>query len=73
MFFRVVPAEAPGELIHPGEIPRQGLDQYLVAGRNVDGKFKGLLCTNKDTVCGILELVYQLFPFTECYVAVYNE
>ena len=57
--------EAKIELLHAGNVPLEGFEDYVVAGRDIDRTFECLLCADQYPVRRPVESVDNSSPFFE--------
>ena len=68
-FFGIETDETEVELFHTGDVPLQGFQYHVVAGRYVHGAAQALLCAYQDAVDGGVEFGHDALPFLEGYIS----
>ena len=68
-FFGIETDETEVELFHTGDVPLQGFQYHVVAGRYVHGAAQALLCAYQDAVDGGVEFGHDALSFLEGYIS----
>ena len=72
-FFGIETDETEVELFHTGDVPLQGFQYHVVAGRYVHRAAQALLRAYQDTVDGGIELRHDFLTFPEGHVSLDHE
>ena len=68
-FFGIEADEPEVELFHAGNVPLQGFQYHLIAGRYVHRAAQALLCAYQYAVDGRVEFRHDVLPPFECHVS----